>query len=97
MVLGYPSPKCGYAPICSIAALDSLIGHGRTETEAGRAKEELENGGSLLGFFKSAFSSYQDQATFFKTVKLTIIFLILQSILVLAGGTLMAVFVWQNL
>jgi len=83
--------------LVSLASLDSLISHGRTETEAGRANEEIEQNGLSLEFFKNAFTSHHNQATFFKTAKLTIVFLILQSVLVLIGGVFMGMFIWRNL
>ena len=80
-----------------IAVLDGLMSHGRTETDANRATEELSGGDLIKGFFKNAFSSHHNQQLFFRSARYTILFLVMQVFSVLAGGVLMGIFVWQNL
>jgi hypothetical protein len=80
-----------------IAMLDSLISHGRTETDGERAKEGLTDGDIMQGFFKNAFSSHYNQQLFFRSIRYTILFLILQAFSALIGGVVMGIFVWHNL
>jgi hypothetical protein len=83
-----------------IAMLDSLIAHGRTETDVDRANESLKEGNlldTISGFFRSAFTSHYNQQLFFRSVRYTQFFLLLQFITVLLGGCFIGIFVWLNL
>lgn len=80
-----------------MAIIDSLLLHGRTETDAKQAEDRLVQEGLTMNFFKAVFSSHGNQANFFKVVSWLLAFLILQALAVIAGGILMGMFVWQSL
>jgi hypothetical protein len=82
-----------------VATIDSLVAHGKTETDSKRALEGASEGNfmdKITGFFKNAFSSHYNQQLFFRSSRYLVSSLIIQIVLLLIGGALMGVFIWQN-
>lgn len=79
-----------------VVLLDALMAHGRVETDNERATRLLKEK-ALLEFSKEAFSSFANDGVFRKSTNLIINLLILQNVIVVIGGILMGVFIWQNL